>query len=82
MKRIHVGLNYGIVPVRLLDINDKLLHMVVVKGFGQKPMMLLPTLARTMTRKDLRQVVTAYITRWSVNETSATARTTSTTNPT
>ena len=43
--------------------------MVVVKGFGQKPMMLLTTLAKTTARKDLWQVVTAYITRWRVEET-------------
>ena len=68
-KEVHVELNYGVVPVRLPDISGKLLHMVVVKGFGQKPMMLLTTLARTTTRKDLWQVVTAYVTRWRVEET-------------
>ena len=68
-KEAHVELNYGVVPVRLPDISGKLLHMVVVKGFGQKPMMLLTTLARTTTRKDLWQVVTAYVTRWRVEET-------------
>ena len=59
----------GIVPVRLPDIKDKLLHIVVVKGFGQKPMMLLTSLANTTTRKDLWQVVSGYITRWRVEET-------------
>ena len=43
--------------------------MVVVRGLGQKPMMLLTTLAKTTTRTDLWQVVSAYITRWRVEET-------------
>ena len=68
-KEVSVSLDYGVVPVRLPDISDKLLHMVVVRGFGQKPMMLLTTLAKTTTRKDLWQVVTAYITRWRIEET-------------
>lgn len=68
-KKSTVELNYGVVPVRLPDIGDKLLHMVVIRGFGQKPMMLLTTLARTTARKDLWQVVTAYITRWRIEET-------------
>jgi hypothetical protein len=68
-KTFRIVLNYGVVPVRLPEISDKLLHMVVVKGFGQKPMMLLTTLAKTTARKDLWQVVTAYITRWRVEET-------------
>lgn len=38
-KKVGVELNYGVVPVRLPDISNKLLHMVVVKGFGKKPMM-------------------------------------------
>jgi len=38
--------------------------MVVVRGFGQKPMMLLTTLAKTTTREALWQVVEGYITRW------------------
>jgi hypothetical protein len=68
-KTFRVVLNYGVVPVRLPEISGRLLHMVVVKGFGQKPMMLLTTLAKTTARKDLWQVVTAYITRWRVEET-------------
>ena len=68
-KEVRITLHYGVVPVRLPDLKDKLLHMVVVRGFGQKPMMLLTTLAKTTTRTDLWQVVSAYITRWRVEET-------------
>ncbi|MCR5751076.1 MAG: hypothetical protein K6G91_03865 [Kiritimatiellae bacterium] len=41
-----VTIEFGVVPVRLPDIPDRLLHMVVVRGFGKQPMMLLTTLAR------------------------------------
>ena len=64
-----VTIEYGVVPVRLPDIPDRLLHMVVVKGFGQKPMMLLTTLAQSTSRDALWQVVEGYITRWRVEET-------------
>ena len=64
-----VTIEFGVVPVRLPDIPDKLLHMVVVRGFGQKPMMLLTTLAKTTTREALWQVVEGYITRWRVEDT-------------
>jgi hypothetical protein len=66
-KRVTV--EFGVVPVRLPDIPDRLLHMVVVRGFGQKPMMLLTTLAKTTTREALWQVVEGYITRWRVEDT-------------
>ena len=64
-----VTIEFGVVPVRLPDIPDRLLHMVVVKGFGQKPMMLLTTLANDTTREALWQVVEGYITRWRVEDT-------------
>lgn len=64
-----VTIEFGVVPVRLPDIPDRLLHMVVVKGFGQKPMMLLTTLAQSTSRDALWQVVEGYITRWRVEET-------------
>ena len=68
-KERRVTVEFGVVPVRLPDIPDRLLHMVVVRGFGQKPMMLLTTLAKTTTREALWQVVEGYITRWRVEDT-------------
>ena len=38
-----VTIEFGVVPVRLPDIPDRLLHMVVARGFGKQPMMLLTT---------------------------------------
>ena len=56
-------------PVRLPDIPDRLLHMVVVRGFGKQPMMLLTTLAQNTSREALWQVVEGHITRWRVEDT-------------
>ena len=64
-----VTIEFGVVPVRLPDIPDRLLHMVVVKGFGQKPMMLLTTLAQNTSRDALWLVVEGYITRWRIEDT-------------
>ena len=64
-----VTIEFGVVPVRLPDIPDRLLHMVVVRGFGKQPMMLLTTLARNTSREALWQVVEGYITRWRVEDT-------------
>ena len=46
-----VTIEFGVVPVRLPDIPDRLLHMVVVRGFGKQPMMLLTTLAKSTSRE-------------------------------
>ena len=43
--------------------------MVVVRGFGKAPMMLLTTLAETTTREALWQVVQGYMTRGRVEDT-------------
>ena len=64
-----VTIEFGVVPVRLPDIPDRLLHMVVVRGFGKQPMMLLTTLAQSTSREALWQVVEGYITRWRVEDT-------------
>ena len=68
-KERRVTIEFGVAPVRPPDIPGRLLHMVVVRGFGQKPMMLLTTLAKTTTREALWQVVEGYITRWRVEDT-------------
>lgn len=64
-----VTIEFGVVPVRLPDIPDRLLHMVVVRGFGKQPMMLLTTLAKSTSRSSLWQVVEGYMTRWRVEDT-------------
>ena len=61
-------IEYGVMEVKLPWRKDEPLRMVVVKGFGEKPMMLLTTLAPTTSRKALEQVVEAYLTRWRVED--------------
>jgi len=62
-------LQFGYVPVRLPAHPKKKLWLVVVKGFGQKPLMLLTTEPMRRSRKVIWRVVAAYITRWRVEET-------------
>ena len=51
------------------EVGENLGFWVVVKGFGQKPMMLLTTLAQNTSRDALWQVVEDYITRWRIEDT-------------
>lgn len=66
-KEIQFNLRYGFVPVQLPQIETQL-YMIVVKGFGGKPMMLLTTLPIGSKEKDLWFIIQAYIKRWSVEE--------------
>ena len=61
-------LQYGVMSVALPQRPDETLRMVVVRGFGEEPMMLLTTRALTDSRKALWQVVEGYLTRWRVEE--------------
>ena len=61
-------LEFGVLTVALPQRPDKPLRMVVVKGFGERPMLLLTTLAETASRKALWQVVEGYLTRWRVED--------------
>jgi hypothetical protein len=61
-------LNYGSIRVYLPDFKNPL-TMVVVKGFGSKPMILLTSLNVKPTQKDIWFIVEAYIKRWSIEET-------------
>jgi hypothetical protein len=55
--------------VRLPEHPDVQLCLVVVKGFGAKPLMLLTTEPMSRNRKNLWWVVQAYLTRWRVEDT-------------
>ncbi len=67
-KEAIFNLNFGHVKVQLPDM-DTPLNMVVVKGLGNKPMMLLTTLEIGASQKDVWFIVQAYLKRWSVEET-------------
>ena len=62
-------ISFGFLPVRLVKHSDRPLWLVVVKGFGQEPMMLLTTRPMRRNRRVLWQIVEAYITRWRIEDT-------------
>ncbi len=62
-------IHFGSVPVRLPEHPDKPLWLVVAKGFGRKPLMLLTTEPMRRNRKVLWWVIQAYLTRWRVEDT-------------
>ena len=62
-------ISFGFLPVRLVKHSDRPLWLVVIKGFGQEPMMLLTTRPMRRNRTVLWQIVEAYITRWRIEDT-------------
>lgn len=61
-------IEYGLRPVKLFGHKESM-YLVVVKGFGQEPLMLLTNLEMKRTRSSLWFVVGSYLTRWRVDET-------------
>ena len=61
-------LEYGFRPVKLPD-RDEQLYLVVVKGFGAEPLLLLTAVALTHSRRSLWFIVRGYMARWMVEET-------------
>jgi len=66
-KRVH--LEYGFVRVRLPGRRDVELSLMVVRGLGEEPLLLLTNVAVKPTRRSLWWVVRGYLTRWLVEET-------------
>ena len=62
-------IEFGFLPVRLPECPQRPLWMVVVKGLGKKPLMILTTEAMRRNRKVLWWAVEAYLTRWRVEDT-------------
>jgi hypothetical protein len=62
-------LEFGFLPVRLPEWPEVPLWLVVVRGFGQEPMLLLTTERMRQCRKVLWWAVESYLTRWKVEET-------------
>ena len=67
-REIRLPLTYGFRPVRLPG-RDEPLFLVVVRGFGAEPLMLLTNVAVQPSRKSLWFIVQAYLARWLVEET-------------
>ena len=56
-------------PIRLPMHPDRELHLVVVKGFGKDPMMLITSLPTDSSFKSQWRVVQGYLSRWRIEET-------------
>ena len=61
-------LDFGACLVRFPGF-DRPLFLVVVRGFGEKPLLLLTTMPIKKSRKSLWRVVESYLARWRVEET-------------
>lgn len=61
-------LEFGFRKVRLPNLKREL-FLLVIAGFGAKPLMILTTLPLSKNRKTLWWVVEAYLTRWRIEET-------------
>lgn len=64
-----VPLEYGFRRVRLPNRRNVELTLVVVKGFGSEPLLLLTNVAVKGTRRSVWHIVRGYLTRWLVEET-------------
>jgi len=62
-----VRLSCGMRKVRLPGRSEDL-TLVVVKGFGQEPMMILTNLPVRRSRKSIWDVIASYITRWRIED--------------
>jgi hypothetical protein len=67
-EEVSCRLDYGCRPVRLPEHPDTPLWLVVVRGLGEAPLMLLTDLPMRRNRKVLWWVVAAYLTRWRIEE--------------
>ena len=61
-QEVSCRLDYGFRPVRLPHQPDTPLWLVVVRGLGEKPLMLLTNIAMRRNRKTLWWAVAAYLT--------------------
>jgi hypothetical protein len=64
-----VHLEFGYRPVRLVSHPEESLSLVVVRGFGSEPMMLLTNVSLRRSRKRVWWALQAYLTRWRIEET-------------
>jgi hypothetical protein len=66
-KEVQFHIRYGFMPVHLPEFKNPL-TMVVVKGFSGQPMILLTSILIN-SPKDLWFIISAYMKRWSIEET-------------
>jgi hypothetical protein len=61
-------IEYGFRPVKLPGREEQL-HLIVVKGFGKEPMMLLTNVVVNSNRRQVEFIVSGYLSRWLEEET-------------
>jgi len=62
-------LRFGVRRVRLPELPKMTLSLLVIKGFGKHPLMLLTSLRAGRSRRSVWRLVQAYLSRWRVEET-------------
>ena len=67
-KEKHLKLEFGFRAVKLPE-RDEQLYLVVVRGFGEEPLLLLTNVALSGSRKSLWFIVQGYLARWMIEET-------------
>ena len=65
-QEVACRLDYGFRPVRLPHQPNTPLWLVVVRGLGEKPLMLLTNIEMRRNRKTVWWAVAAYLTRWRI----------------
>ena len=68
-RECNVPVSFGAMPVRLPRHPDKGLHLVVARGFGRDPMMLLTSLPVDGSFKSQWRIVGGHLSRWRIEET-------------
>ena len=68
-KETFYDISFGYRKVRLEKREGKLLYLLVVKGFGEEPLMVLTTEPLRRSRRILVRALKSYIRRWSIEET-------------
>lgn len=68
-KESVISISFGIIKVALYDKPDDWFNAVIIKGFGQHPMILLTNKEPDSTDpKDVYKIVEIYLTRWKCDE--------------
>jgi len=62
-------LSFGMREVRFPGFEDRALFLVVLRGFGEEPLMILTTEPLRASRQSLWRVVEIYLTRWRIEDT-------------
>ena len=63
------NISYGSVTIKIDDLEDKELNLVIIKGFGQSPMLLFTNKpVNNVIQESVWKIVEIYLTRWKCEE--------------